>query len=405
MAALRVYRELLGNRPLGRLLIGEFISGIGDWLYIIAIFVVIYRESGDAALVGAFGGNRLLPYVFLSVPAGVIADRFDRRMVLLASDIYRGSLMVLMAIIVAANGPTLLIAALAILAASGSSFFYPAMGAYLPALAKDERQLGPANSAWATIQNVSYIAGPAIGGIVLAFGSVVLAFVVNAITFALIAVVLWSLPPSRAGDRRPASEGAPAGRSTAEAPTTAVAPTGTEAEATAEAPTTAHAEAPPRPTRGPGTRTGRTAAEPGSAPRASGTGLAPRPLAGLALIQLTSGFLGGGIQVITVILAIDVLMAGEDANGYLNAAIGVGGLLGAVGAARSSCAGALESRWCSALASRPSGRLRSAPRPPCPSRSWPSVCRRPAPSSSTSSPRPSSSGSYPTSSAAVGSGS
>ena len=58
MGGLRVYRELLQNRPLSRLLLGEFVSGIGDWLYIIAIFVVIYRESGDAALVGAFDGRR-----------------------------------------------------------------------------------------------------------------------------------------------------------------------------------------------------------------------------------------------------------------------------------------------------------------------------------------------------------
>jgi MFS family permease len=41
-----------------------------------------------------------------------------------------------------------------------------------------------------------------------------------------------------------------------------------------------------------------------------------------------AGFLGGGLQVITVILAINVLKAGEEANGYLNAAIGVGGLVG-----------------------------------------------------------------------------
>ena len=93
VAGLRVYRELLQNRPLSRLLLGEFVSGIGDWLYIIAIFVVIYRQSGDAALVGAFGGIRLLPYVILSVPAGIVADRFDRRMVLLVSDLFRGALM------------------------------------------------------------------------------------------------------------------------------------------------------------------------------------------------------------------------------------------------------------------------------------------------------------------------
>jgi MFS family permease len=311
VAGLNVYRELLGNRPLMRLLLGEFVSGIGDWLYIVAIFVVIYRESGNAALVGAFGGIRLLPYVILSVPAGIVADRFDRRMVLLVSDLYRGSLMVVMAILVAINGPTLLIAALAILAASGSAFFYPAMGAYLPALARDERQLGPANSAWASIQNFSFIVGPAIAGIVLAVGSVLIAFVLNALSFIFIAVILWSLPPSRARHAAPTTAG--------EAPTT-----------TAEAAPTAAREA----------TAGVSASAPASGPAADQAPLpapveAPlkiRPLAGLTVVQLMAGFLGGGLQVITVILAIDVLKAGEQANGYLNAAIGVGGLIGGIGA-------------------------------------------------------------------------
>jgi MFS family permease len=291
MAGLRVYRELLGNRPLIRLLLGEFISGIGDWLYIVAIFVVIYRESGDAALVGAFGAVRLLPYVILSVPAGFVADRFDRRLVLLVSDLYRATLMVGMAVLIATGGPTLLIAALAILAASGSAFFYPAMGAYLPALARDEQQLGPANSAWASIQNFSFIVGPAIAGIALALGGVLIAFILNALSFVFIAMILWSLPPSRAGQ--------------AVATTAAPAPDEEVAE-TVEAPSTT--------------------------PQPAETPLRLRPLAGLTLIQLMAGFLGGGLQVLTVILAIDVLKAGEQANGYLNAAIGIGGLIGGIGA-------------------------------------------------------------------------
>ncbi len=306
MAGLNVYRELLGNRPLMRLLLGEFVSGIGDWLYIVAIFVVIYRESGDAALVGAFGGIRLLPYVILSVPAGIVADRFDRRMVLLVSDLYRGSLMVLMAILVGTHGPTLLLAALAILAASGSAFFYPAMGAYLPALARDERQLGPANSAWASIQNFSFIVGPAIAGIVLAVGSVLIAFVLNALSFIFIAVILWSLPPSRARH-------AVATTTATEATTTAPAPAEETTTAATPETTPALAQAP-------------------STPAPAETPLRIRPLAGLTVVQLMAGFLGGGLQVITVILAIDVLKAGEQANGYLNAAIGVGGLIGGIGA-------------------------------------------------------------------------
>jgi MFS family permease len=283
MGGLRVYRDLVRNRPLIRLLTGEFISGIGDWLYIVAIFVVIYRESGDAALVGLFGAVRLLPYLILSVPAGIVADRFDRRMVLLASDLYRCVLMIVMAVLVASGGSTLAIAVLAIFATCGSAFFYPAMGAYLPALAKDEQQLGPANSLWASLQNVSFILGPAIGGIVLALGDVTTAFVLNAITFVVIAVILWGLPPNR-----------PAARAV-------VAPT--DDALTPDAPI--------------------------SQPTAH---LQRRPLAGLVIVQLMAGFVGGGFQVITVILAIDVLQAGEQANGFLNAAIGIGGLLGAIAA-------------------------------------------------------------------------
>jgi MFS family permease len=74
-----------------------------------------------------------------------------------------------------------------------------------------------------------------------------------------------------------------------------------------------------------------TSTEPASATSSLG-GLRLRPLAGLTVVQLMAGYLGGGLQVITVILAIDVLKAGEEANGYLNAAIGIGGLIGGIGA-------------------------------------------------------------------------
>ncbi len=296
---LRVYRSLLANRPLSKLLLGEFISGIGDWLYIVAIFVVIYRESHDAALVGAFGAIRLIPYILLSVPAGIVADRFERRLVLLVSDLFRGSLMIVLTILVATNAPVVLIAAVAILAASGSAFFYPAMGAYMPSLVTDERQLGPANSAWSSLQNVSFIVGPAIGGILIAIGGVTLAFVLNAATFGLIAVILWSLPRQHPRDAAPVAV-----------------PPATD-EAAAEPPTSV--------------ATGSGVAPAVAASAAQDERIPLVPFAGLTVVQLMGGIFGGGIQVLTVVLAVTILHAGEDGNGYLNAAIGVGGLLGALG--------------------------------------------------------------------------
>src|SRR5260370_34619959 len=68
------------------------------------------------------------------------------------------------------------------------------MGAYMPSLVRDERELGPANSAWASLQNISYIIGPAIGGILLAVGGVEMAFILNAASFLVIIAILWTLP-------------------------------------------------------------------------------------------------------------------------------------------------------------------------------------------------------------------
>jgi MFS family permease len=326
LEGLRVYRDLLANRPLAKLLFGEFVSGIGDWLYIVAIFIVIYRDSHDAAAVGAFGGLRLVPYILLSVPAGFVADRFDRRLVLLASDIFRGSTMLVLAWLTIIHGPVWLISAVAISAAGGSAFFYPAIGAYLPSLVKDERQLGPANSAWASLGNLSFIVGPAIGGVLIAVAGVLSAFLLNAATFVVIAVILWTLPPSigKARGHETAAESATAAEpatAAAAAPTT---PGAAEAAAATEV-EVAMAGVPPTPA------SAQPTTMPPSGMPANGPTVAVRPLAGLTVVQLMAGFLGGGLQALTVILAIEVLHAGEDANGYLNAAIGVGGLLGAIG--------------------------------------------------------------------------
>jgi MFS family permease len=199
MRAFAAYRGLLSNRPLALLLVGEFISAIGDWLYVVAILIVVYREAADPLVLGLFGAARILPYVLLSVPAGFVADRFDRRLVLLATDLLRGACMLAMAGLVAADGPVLAIAAFAVLATCGSAFFYPAIGSYIPALVRDERDLAPANGLFASLDNLGYVIGPALGGLLVAGGGATFAFLINAATFGVIAAILWRLPPSIAG--------------------------------------------------------------------------------------------------------------------------------------------------------------------------------------------------------------
>ncbi len=275
MILLRTYVELFRrNRALARLLAGEFVSGIGDWLYLVAVLVVVYAESNSAVLLGIVGAARILPYVLLSVPAGIVADRFDRRMVLLVTDVARGVLMLVLVAAVLVDAPTIVIVGVSILAACFSTFFGPAIASLLPMLV-DESDLGPANSAWATLDNVAFIVGPALAGILIASGGLEIAFLLNAASFAVVAVVLWRLPvppaaaPVAADDRMP-------GTSTA------------------------------------------------------GWRQLVRPLAGPFILDSTTSIVGGGVGVLTVVIAVDVLKAGEAGTGYLNAATGVGGVVAGI---------------------------------------------------------------------------
>jgi MFS family permease len=300
-----------------RLFAGEFISGIGDWLYLVALLVVVYHETSDPIVLGIVGAARIVPYVLLSVPAGIIVDRYDRRLVLLVTDVARGLIMAVITVVVLNNGPVWLIVALAIFSTCFSSFFRPAVGAYLPSLVRDERELGPANSLFATLGELSFIIGPAIAGIIIAVADLALAFAINAVTFGVVAVTLATLPPGIPGRQRPGAGAATDGVSGDEA----------EAAAAVDAEGAAAIDA-----------AAATTAATGAAPAADETtfrrqlATIRRPLAGMVAIDTTAGFLFGGLSVLTVIIAVDQLHVGEAGTGYLNAAVGVGGVLGAIGA-------------------------------------------------------------------------
>lgn len=287
MGVLAAYRRVLRNPALARLLFGEFVSSVGDWLYLVALLVVVYAEQNDAVALGVIGAARVLPYVFLSVPAGIAADRYDRRLILIVTDVARGVIMLAIAAAVLADAPLLVIVGLAIVATCFSAFFSPAIGAFLPTLVRDESELGPANSAWASLDNLAFFVGPAIAAVLLAAGGLVAAFVINAATFAVVALVLWRLPrPAGAGGDGPAAGD-----------------------------------------REPDADTGKV-----GRPMGVREALTPvlRPLTALVAVSLIGGFVFGGLGVMTVVLAVDVFNTGEPGTGLLNSAIGVGGVVGAI---------------------------------------------------------------------------
>lgn len=183
------YRDVLTVRDARLVISASAASQMGDWLYNAALLAYVYTATDSAAWVGAATICRLLPYVLLGPIGGVVADRYDRRAVLLAGDGIRCALMVTIGAIVATEGPVGVVIALTALASAAGTAERPATMALLPRLVGEAR-LGPANALLHTVQDLGIVLGPAIGAVILTVGSPSLAFMANAGTFAGSAVLI-----------------------------------------------------------------------------------------------------------------------------------------------------------------------------------------------------------------------
>ena len=164
------YREILAIRDARRLISASAVSQLGDWLFNAALLGTVFAETGSARWVGAATICRLVPYVVLGPLGGVVADRYDRRTVLLAGDLTRGVLMVAIAAVVETDGPVALLLVITALASSAGTAERPASMALLPRLVGEAR-LGPANALLHTVQDLGVVIGPAIGAVLLAVGA------------------------------------------------------------------------------------------------------------------------------------------------------------------------------------------------------------------------------------------
>ena len=200
-AAIRVrdYRLLLG---------ASAISQTGDWLYNVALLVWVYDRTRSAGWVAVVTVARLVPYVVIGPLGGIVADTFDRRRVLIVSDLLRAALMMGLALVTGLNGPVILAAALACATTACGTAYRPSVVAMLPDIVS-ERTLAAANGAESVVENLSVVVGPAIGAALLALGGATGAFALNGVTFlisALLAVSLHVRSRGTAADSQPAED-------------------------------------------------------------------------------------------------------------------------------------------------------------------------------------------------------
>jgi MFS family permease len=201
------YRVLRGNRNLQLLFGGQVVSTFGDWLYVLALGILAYEITGSATVVGVLTFARLLPYAALMPFLGILADRGNRKMIMISADLGRGACM--LGLLFAGTEGTLWLAyPLVFLATAFSSLFKPAMSSVLPAIVGDEEKLVQANGIWGQMNSVSFVFGPALGGVLALFGAPELAFVINGATFLISAAALLFLriPPREAPEQMESEE-------------------------------------------------------------------------------------------------------------------------------------------------------------------------------------------------------
>ena len=176
------------NRAFSLLWFGQLISGMGSALTTLAASILVYRITHSAASVGLMLIATAGPTIFVGLLAGVFVDRYERKRIMLASDILRAILIFLIPVLVPFSVAWLYI--LVALSSAVTQFFDSALASVLPELATDE-ELSAANSLMAISSVGSTTVGFAAAGVLASGGNINLAFLANSATYACSAVLVF----------------------------------------------------------------------------------------------------------------------------------------------------------------------------------------------------------------------
>jgi MFS family permease len=146
----RPFLVSLRQRDLRVLFSGLVISQAGDWLYNLALLAFVYERTGSTVWVGITTAARIVPEVVLGPLGGVLADRYDRRVVMIVSDVLRAASMGALALVAFAGTPIVLAPLLAALCTAAGAAYPQCVVAVLPRLVGDG-DLAAANAARVSI--------------------------------------------------------------------------------------------------------------------------------------------------------------------------------------------------------------------------------------------------------------
>src|SRR5467141_185019 len=189
----------LRSRDFRLLLAGQAISLTGSQMQQVAVVWQLYLLSGSPLALGMLGFFRIVPIIVFALGGGVVADALDRRRLMLFTQTALAMVSVALAVLAHAQRTTpAAIYALAFVAGAATAFDNPARQALVPRLV-DREHLPNALSLYATVWQVATIAGPALGGALLAWSGPTAIYLLDVLSFGAVIAALLAMKHRHVG--------------------------------------------------------------------------------------------------------------------------------------------------------------------------------------------------------------
>ena len=181
------YSRVLKDRRLSSVLAAHGISELGNGITEVALPLLVYAATGSIVATGVIFAVGLLPDLLFGLWAGVLADRFDRQKIVVAADLGRGVVLLIVPLL----GSLWLVGVVAFISRTLGVFAAPATEAVLPSLAGElYQQLAALRSG---ARSLGTSVGPAIGGALVGLIGAREAIAVDAITFLIASAIIYSV--------------------------------------------------------------------------------------------------------------------------------------------------------------------------------------------------------------------
>ena len=205
----------LASRGLRLLAAGQFTSTVGDYCYAVALPWLVLSAHGGAILLGSVLACYGLPRTVLIPVGGLLTDRIGARTIMLVADAVRCGLVIVLVVLAARHVVSLaLLGPVAALLGAGEGLFIPASFSITPSLLEPEH-LAAGNAVNSAAVQAGSVAGPVLGGLLVAVAGSAPAFAVDAASFAISALSLALIRP-RPSATPATTPGSPAGLDRAE---------------------------------------------------------------------------------------------------------------------------------------------------------------------------------------------